>query len=337
MRAGGRVRFVHGVTAEPRPAPTRTAEPRGLARWAAYQRERFPVLAHGPLILAFSSGAVCFSALLRARDTASAGRPSVAPASLVVAFVSCFLFFFQLRVSDEVKDFREDARHRPYRPVPRRLVSLRELQILALVGVAFQLAGAVSLSPRLVAPLALVWAFIGLMTKEFWLRAWLAERPVTVLWTHMLVLPLIDLYATACDWLPADGARDVGPGIAWFLAASFCNGMVVEIGRKLRAPPDEERGVRTYTALWGPRRAVTTWLAVMAATALCATAAAAHVGAARLVAALLGAIGLAAVLLGTRLVASPAAGAGRRLETLAGVWTIALYLGVGVIPFVARR
>ena len=76
--------------------------PRGLARWVVYQRERFPVLGHGALIAAFSTGAVCFSAQLRAAGTGEAARPSAA--SLVVAFVSCLLFFFQLRVSDELKD-----------------------------------------------------------------------------------------------------------------------------------------------------------------------------------------------------------------------------------------
>ena len=38
---------------------------RGLARWWVYQRERFPLVAHAPLIAAFSSAAVCLSALLR--------------------------------------------------------------------------------------------------------------------------------------------------------------------------------------------------------------------------------------------------------------------------------
>ena len=112
-------------------AGTDATSPRGLSRWNIYQRERFPVLAHGPLIAAFSSGAVCYSAQLRA--VASGSRPTVSVASLVVAFVSCLLFFFQLRVSDEFKDHEEDSRWRPYRPVPRGLVTLRELGWLAAV------------------------------------------------------------------------------------------------------------------------------------------------------------------------------------------------------------
>src|SRR5829696_4543202 len=96
-----------------------------LPRWWAYQRERFPVFAHGLLIAAFS-----YSALLR-------GRAAVEPAGALAAFVTAFLFFLQLRIADEFKDFEEDARYRPYRAVPRGLVSLREL------GVVFALAGAV--------------------------------------------------------------------------------------------------------------------------------------------------------------------------------------------------
>jgi len=86
-------------------------------KWWVYQKERFPFIAHGPLILAFSASAVCFSSLLRE------GTPSIQ--SLLAAFSSSFLFFLQLRIADEFKDFEEDSRYRPYRPVPRGLVTLR--------------------------------------------------------------------------------------------------------------------------------------------------------------------------------------------------------------------
>ncbi len=46
------------------PAPALT----GLARWWVYQRERFPLFGHGPLILAFSFSAVSFSWLLRSES-----------------------------------------------------------------------------------------------------------------------------------------------------------------------------------------------------------------------------------------------------------------------------
>ena len=90
-------------------------------RWWTYQRERFPILAHGILIASFSFSAVCFSSLLRGQTE----LPRLS--SIFVAFVTAFLFFLQLRIADEFKDFEEDARYRPYRAVPRGLVTLREL------------------------------------------------------------------------------------------------------------------------------------------------------------------------------------------------------------------
>ena len=94
--------------------------------------------------------------------------------------------------------------------------------------------------------------------------------------------------------------------------------------------------METYSALWGPRRATLAWLGAMACTLLFATLAARAVGAAWIVAGLLGAIGIGAVLTARRLIAAPVPGAGKRAELLSGLWTIAMYLGVGVLPLVAR-
>src|SRR6476469_5679018 len=136
---------------------------RGLARWWVYQRERFPLVAHAPLIAAFSSAAVCLSALLRGESRPRAASP-------VVAFVTALCFFFQLRVADEFKDAEDDARHRPYRPVPRGLVTLRELGSLGVAAALVQLGAALWFDVRLVPLLLAVWAYMALMSKEFFVR-----------------------------------------------------------------------------------------------------------------------------------------------------------------------
>src|ERR1700730_4039382 len=95
-----------------------------FSRWYIYQRERFPLLAHGPLVLAFSLSALCFSTLLRG------GQNWPAWPTITVAFLNSLFFFLQLRLADEFKDFEEDSKFRPYRPVPSGLVKLRELGVL---------------------------------------------------------------------------------------------------------------------------------------------------------------------------------------------------------------
>ena len=99
---------------------------------------------------------------------------------LVVAFVTCLLFFLRLRIADEFKDFEEDSRYRPYRPVPRGLVTLRELGWVGVGAAVIQLALAVWLAPFLIIVLLAGWAYLALMSHEFFAREWLKARPVTL-------------------------------------------------------------------------------------------------------------------------------------------------------------
>ena len=56
-------------------------------RWWVYQRERFPIFAHSPLLLAFSFSAVSYSSLLRGESI----WPDLK--SIVTAFITSLLFF----------------------------------------------------------------------------------------------------------------------------------------------------------------------------------------------------------------------------------------------------
>lgn len=298
-----------------------------MNRWWIYQKERFPLLAHGPLIAAFSASAVGYSALLR-----GGARP--AAVSFAVAFVVSLGSFLLLRIADEFKDAEEDARFRPYRPVPRGLVTLPELLRVGVGVAATQFALALMIGWPVAGLLAVTWAYFALMSEEFFARAWLKARPLAYLFSHMLIMPLIDWFATGCDWVHAGGGMPAG--LFWFLAASFCNGVVIELGRKIRAPAQEEAGVETYTFLWGKKTAVGAWLAALAATLACALVAAQRIGFVGPVAAVLGALWLAALALGLAFVRTVDAKLAKRIELASGVWTLALYLSLGVVPLALR-
>ncbi len=297
-------------------------------RWQIYQQERFPVLAHTPLIAALSLSAVSFSSLLRGQRT----FPKAS--SLVVAFISLFLFFLQLRIADEFKDQEDDARFRPYRPVPRGLVTLAELGKVGAAAAVLQLGLALWLRPSLVLLLALTWLYLGLMSKEFFIPKWLKAHPVTYLWTHMLIMPLIVLYATACDWLVAGSPRP--GGLIWLLVASFFTGLVIEVGRKIRAPEDEEHGVETYTSLWGRRNAVLVWLASMLLAAAAASLAARRVGVAIPLCGVLAMVVMVAALSAWRFLRYPGTNRARHIEHLSGLWTLVTYLGLAAFPLLSR-
>jgi len=283
-------------------------------RWWTYQKERFPILANGLLIAAFSACALFYSSFL------SKG-PLPSPAMFLIAFTTCFIFFLQLRIADEFKDAEEDATYRPYRPVPSGLIKLRELGWLFVLGAVIQLALALTFSPRLLIILLFAWAYLALMSVEFFRRDWLKARPITYLWTHLLIMPIVDLYATACYWQPTLDAPPAG--LVWFLTASFTNGLVIELGRKIRLPENEEKGVPTYSKLWGSNRAAWIWVGCLTATFIFAFIAAHQIGT-QLQTSLI----LAIILTLTLILRKP----GKRLELLSALWTLTLYLTLGILP-----
>ncbi|MGB0034157.1 MAG: UbiA family prenyltransferase [Candidatus Acidiferrales bacterium] len=297
-------------------------------RWWIYQRERFPIFAHAPLIAAFSFSAISYSSLLRG--------PAVLPgaAAAIVAFFSAFLSFLQLRLADEFKDFDEDSRYRPYRPVPRGLIKLRELGWVWVASGVLQLLMALLLKPQLAPLLLIVWIYLSMMSKEFFVKRWLKSHPFTYMWTHMLIMPVIDFYTTACDWMVV-GVRPP-KGLTWFLLVSFFNGMVVEIGRKIRSPQDEEKGVETYSFLWGRGGAVAAWLTAMLVTAAFAWLAADRIAFGRPVLWLLGVLLVAAVGLSLFFLRDPKPKRGKLFEAMAGVWSLLMYLSLGAVPLLLR-
>lgn len=297
-----------------------------MNRWLIYQKERFPLLAHGPLILAFSACAVSFSSLLR-------GAPAPTWQMYIVAFGVCLLMFLQLRIADEFKDADEDARWRPYRPVPRGLVTLKELRVVFIIAAILQVGLVMVLDHRLLYVLGIAWTYLALMSVEFFSRDWLKKRPVIYLITHMGIMPLVDFFGTACEWLPRGSSAPAGLG--WFLAASFFNGIVIEIGRKLRQPNEEEEGVETYSRLWGKSGAAAVWIGAISGTLICAGFAASAINFPVLVSVTLAVV----LILAISVLPAYLRGSlpGKKIEIISAVWTLILYLMLGLVPLILQR
>lgn len=298
-----------------------------MSRWWTYQNERFPLAVNGPLVAVFSLGALYHSALLRDAATLPGWQPAL------VAFVVALGFFLLLRIADEFKDAEKDAEYRPYRPVPRGLVSLRELGRLAFGTALVQLGLTLWLDPQVTLVLVAAWVYLGLMSVEFFAGDWLEARLGLYVASHMLILPLVALLAMACDWAEA-GARPPA-ALGWFLGASYVNGLVLEIGRKTRAPEDEEKGVETYSTAWGRSQAATAWgLAVVGAGVL-SVIAALQVGAGGWTTVVLGALALGALAAAVRFAHHPTSDRAAPLELFSGIWLLASYGCMGLLPLVA--
>jgi 4-hydroxybenzoate polyprenyltransferase len=303
-------------------APLARARPALAARLLAYQRERFPLAAYVPLIGVSSGAAALWSAGAR-------GASLPALSVLAAGAATGIVFFFLLRVADEHKDAAQDRVARPELPVPRGLVTLGELRAAGAALAVGALAANALLAPRLLLPLgaAAIWA--ALMSREFFAGEWLRARPAAYLMSHMGVMPLLFLYFTGIDWV----ARGEGapPALAAFLALAFLNGVLVEVGRKLRAPADERPGVDSYTAAWGVRAAPGAWLAALVLAAAAAWAAAWAAGAPTTALFALPVLMAALALPALAFLRRPSGPAARGVEGAAAAWTLASYVLLAVV------
>jgi 4-hydroxybenzoate polyprenyltransferase len=150
----------------------------------------------------------------------------------------------------------------------------------------------------------------------------------------MAIMPLIDGYTTGLDWLPA--GRHPPAGVLWFLAVTFANGVLIEIGRKLRAPADERTGVDTYTHVWGPRRAPLVWLCALTASAWLSVQAARHVGWPNGGVALFVTLAAVAGVPALRFLRSQQRGAASAVERVSQAWPALTYISLGVLPLLER-
>jgi hypothetical protein len=288
------------------------------ARWRLYFRERFPLPLHTPVIAVFAWSTFTYVRALQG------GREAPAALPLAVAFVVVLLFFLQLRIFDEFKDFEDDSRFRPYRPVPRGIVTLRSLGWLWLIAAVIQAAASILLGAPVLVMLVVVWAYSGLMAVEFFARRWLKAHAIAYMASHMVVIPLIVAYIAMCV-----GAQRPDAPLLWFAGMSYLSFCVFEIGRKIRSPADEEKGVETYSALWGRRGAVLAWLAVMAGAGVLAVFAAREIDALPLTAGLAAAVFILAAGYGRKFAIAPQPARGKVFLAFSGIWLVAMYLALG--------
>ncbi len=303
--------------------------PRSLAsRLWEYQGIRFPVAGFGPLVIAFTFSSAAFSRVAR-------GAPGFISWTLfAVGAFTALVFFFMLRVLDEHKDREIDARFRPELPVPSGLVSLRELRLVGGTLVATTLVLNWMLAPTLLWAYGVVAVWAALMTKEFFVGEWLRAHPAAYLLSHMVIMPAIDLYTTGLDWL-TENAPPPSALIA-FLAVTFANGILIEIGRKLRAPEGEREGVDTYTKVWGIQLAPALWIATLAASAVCAWLASRDVGTSFVTLLVLVPTAILAALPAMRFLRNPAARSAGHVEKVSQLWPLLTYLLLGIAPYMNR-
>lgn len=299
-----------------------------IKRFWIYQRERFPLMAHGIMIAAFSFSAVSYSRISRATEGFISWQ------HFLVGVFTTFTLFLLVRIFDEFKDAKEDAIYRKELPVPRGLMSLQELKWLGILLFLAQITINFIFFPKMLLIYGIVIVYLCLMGKEFFVADWLKKRPFWYVTSHMLIIPLIDIYASGLDWL-LEGV-DAPKGLLFFFAVSFMNGIVLEIGRKIRNPPDEKVGVETYSYMFGAKKATLLWILILFVTWLLSMAASYYTGYGILAYVILTFIFILSCIPGMLFLKDMNRKRAKAIELTSAGWTIAMYLSLGAVPMLER-
>lgn len=299
-----------------------------IARFYQYQKERFPILGHGLLVASFSFSAISYSRICRGVEG------FVSWTAFAVAIFTTITLFLLVRIFDEFKDAEDDANYRKNLPVPRGLIRLRELFILGVILVVLQVAVNAWFFPKLLIMFAVVVAYLSLMGKEFFIPEWLKKHQFWYVTSHMFIIPLIDMYASGIDWM----IEGVAPpkGLIFFFIVSYMNGIVLEIGRKIRTPEQEAEGVLTYSSMLGVHKSVYSWITMLAVTLAAAIAAALFAGHGWLGIVILSGIFVLCAIPGVLFLMKMTKKRSKMIEISSALWTIGMYLTLGGVPMIQQ-
>lgn len=296
-----------------------------LKRFYIYQKERFPFIGHGLLIASFTFSAIAYSRICRGQSN------FVNVNDYLVGVITTTLLFFLVRILDEFKDQKEDAKNRQYLPIPRGLITLSELKVVGIVVVGLQLLLVVLLQPTMLLLYVVVLVYLTLMTVEFFAPKWLKAHQMAYVTSHMFIIPLVDFYASGIDWRLENESPHLG--LIWFFVVSYFNGLVLEFGRKLKTKIDEETNVVSYTGLYGEKGGVVLWLSTLWLTLFLSLGAANYAGHSVFNSVFL--IGLCLLVSIPGLIwlfKKPSPKLAKFMEYASASWTILMYISLGGIP-----
>ena len=243
-----------------------------IKNFKIYLNERFPLGKNSFFVLIFTlSGYISTSLLYNSKIINQIFSKEIKVPmpwyKIIALFIIIFMFFFQLRITDEFKDYEEDLKYRAYRPVQRGIISLKALGKIGIATVIIQIIFAHAINPKIIYYMMLVWIYMFFMAKEFFIKKWLTKRILIYALSHVVIMVFITLVIVeATQYIVPKNIFDVfilqrykhniDFALIPLFALNYLNGIVLEIGRKTRKTDEEEHGVQTYSKLWGRKKAV---------------------------------------------------------------------------------
>lgn len=228
-----------------RPLMTTDARP-AVVRWAVFVWERFPPPIHLPLVLAFGGGNLAVAAQV------TGIQPSLK--SLVLGLVAASFFFFRLRLFDELKDYETDLTEHPDRPLPRGVVSVREVKKAALFSAVLEGGLATILGWHVLAAWSIAALYSLLMYNEFFCGRWMRPKLELYALVHTLVAGGLGWFLACVGTLKMPW--ELPSVVLGFALVNWSVFNVFEFARKTYGDDESDGRAETYSGRLGPLGAV---------------------------------------------------------------------------------
>jgi hypothetical protein len=219
---------------------------RYLHSWLQFIKERFDPISYSVMIFVFfGAHYVLYLNYVKQESTFNFALIFY----LLPIALAIFIFFFKLRLFDEIKDIESDIINHPERPLPRGI--LRKKDILGAVAISITLEMAILSFYGLYALTSLFVAisYSLIMYKEFFVKKWLRSHLTIYAITHTFIVVLISmaifsvLFSKSIVAIPLNMIYFSFAG--WFLFNIF------EFGRKTFAWQEEKKGIDSYSKIFG--------------------------------------------------------------------------------------
>ncbi len=215
-------------------------------RWSLFIEERFNPVAYTVMIFVFlSSHYVLYLNFFKQKATFHF-HDILYFTPLVLAV---FIFFFKLRLFDEVKDFDLDRIHNPERPLPRGLLCKSDVLRVALIISILEIVLLAFYGLWALVSMTIVIGYSLLMYKEFFIKKWLRSHLTTYAVTHTFIIVLISI--TIFIALMSRSITVIPANLIYFSFAGWFLFNIFEFGRKTFASEEEKKDIKTYSKSFG--------------------------------------------------------------------------------------
>jgi len=211
-------------------------------KWWQFTKERFDPFSHTIMIFLF--------VILHVLFVKNINHEVINLTASFVLFLIVFIFYFKLRLYDEIKDYELDCKINPTRPLPRGLLSLSEVKKAIAICIVLQIGLYLAFRPAFIWSHLFAIAYSLLMYKEFFISKTIRKHLTTYAVTHTVVTVFLTL--SMFSFLREKSFLEllIDKNSLYLALSNWMLFNIFEFGRKSYQLEEERDHVETYTSLF---------------------------------------------------------------------------------------